>query len=149
MRQVISPFWANRFTNGLPYDIGPLSCLSCVSVCDIGVLWPNGWTDQDETWRAGRPRTWPHCVRLGQSSPFPKKETEACSPIFGPCLLWPNGWMKMPLGTEVHLGPGHIVLDGSQLPMNGAQQPLFSAHVYCGHGHPSQLLLSSCLFLLF
>ena len=22
--------------------------------------------------------------------------------------------------------------------------PIFSAHVYCGHGHPSQLLLSSC-----
>ena len=33
-------------------------------------------------------------------------------PIFGLCLLWPNGWMKMPLGTEVDLGPGHIVLDG-------------------------------------
>jgi len=31
-------------------------------------------------------------------------------PIFGPCLLWPNGWMKMPLGTEVDLSPGHIVL---------------------------------------
>ena len=26
------------------------------------------------------------------------------------------GWMKMPLGTEVDLGPGHIVLDGTQLP---------------------------------
>jgi len=27
--------------------------------------------------------------------------------------LWPNGWMdKMPLGKEVGLGPGHIVLDG-------------------------------------
>ena len=23
-------------------------CLSC-SVCNVGVLWPNGWTDQDET----------------------------------------------------------------------------------------------------
>jgi len=22
------------------------------------------------------------------------------------------GWMKMPLGKEVGLGPGHIVLDG-------------------------------------
>ena len=29
--------------------------------------------------------------------------------------------------------------------MKGTQQPaLFSAHVYCGHGRPSQLLLSSC-----
>jgi len=24
-------------------------CLSVLSVCDVGVLWPNGWTDQDET----------------------------------------------------------------------------------------------------
>jgi len=26
------------------------------------------------------------------------------------------GWMKTLLGTEVDLGPGHIVLDGAQLP---------------------------------
>ena len=25
------------------------------------------------------------------------------------------GWMKIPLGTEVDLDPGHIVLDGTQL----------------------------------
>jgi len=30
-------------------------CLSCPSVCDVGVLWPNGWLDQDESWLAGRP----------------------------------------------------------------------------------------------
>jgi len=53
--------------------------------------------------------------------------------------------MKTPLGTEVDLGPGHIVLDGVPVPAKGAQQPpLFSAHVYCGHGRPYQLLLSSC-----
>jgi len=40
-----------------------LSCLSCLSVCDVRALWTNGWTDQDETWRARRPRAWPHCVR--------------------------------------------------------------------------------------
>ena len=40
-----------------------LSCLSfCLSVCNVGVLWPNGWTDQVETWQAGRPRPRPHCV---------------------------------------------------------------------------------------
>jgi len=27
--------------------------LSVLSVCDVGVLWPNSWTDQDETWHAG------------------------------------------------------------------------------------------------
>jgi len=31
-------------------------CLSVLSFCDIGVLWPNGWMDQDETWHAGRRR---------------------------------------------------------------------------------------------
>jgi len=35
----------------------------CLSVCNVGVLWPNGRTDQDETWHAGRPRPWTHCVR--------------------------------------------------------------------------------------
>jgi len=55
--------------------------------------------------------------------------------------------MKTPLGTEVDLGPSHIVLDGVPAPaIKGAQQlSLFSAHVYCGHGRPSQLLLSCCL----
>ena len=46
-------------SNGLPYAIGllsVLSVLSCLSVCDVGVLWPNGSMDQDDTWRAGRPR---------------------------------------------------------------------------------------------
>ena len=42
------------------------------------------------------------------------------------------GWMKTPLGTEVDLGPGHIVLRE-----RGTAAPIFSAHVYCGHGRPS------------
>ena len=33
------------------------------------------------------------------------------------------GWMKTSLGTEVDLGPGHIVLDGVPAPAKGAQQP--------------------------
>ena len=28
----------------------------CLSVCNVGVLWPNGWTDLDTTWYGGRPR---------------------------------------------------------------------------------------------
>jgi len=28
------------------YAIGPVSCLSVLSVCNVGVLWPNGWADQ-------------------------------------------------------------------------------------------------------
>ena len=29
--------------NGSPYATRPLFCLSCLSVCNVGVLWPNGW----------------------------------------------------------------------------------------------------------
>jgi len=56
-----------------------------------------------------------------------------------------TGWMKMPVGAEVNLSPGHIVLDGvPALRETGTAAPIFSARVYCGHGRPSQLLLSSC-----
>jgi len=48
------------------------------------------------------------------------------------------------IGTEVGLCPGHIVLDGAQLPPK-EHGPRFSAHVFCGeNGRPSQLLLSTC-----
>ena len=32
-----------------------------------------------------------HIVLDGDTAPLPKKKTEP--PIFGPSLLWPNGWM--------------------------------------------------------
>jgi len=43
------------------------------------------------------------------------------------------GWIKMKLGTEAGLGPGHIVLDRNPAPLpTRAKQPHFSAHVYRG-----------------
>jgi len=45
-----------------------------------------------------------------------------------------DGCMKTPLGTEVDLGPGHIVLDGVPAPAKVAQQPpspLFAHLSYC------------------
>jgi len=79
-------------------------------VCDVRALWPNGGTDQDETWYAGRPRPWPHCVRWGPSSPSPKA-----------------GCINMSLGTDVGLSPGHFVLDGNPLPpaRKGAEPPQY------------------------
>jgi len=55
----------------------------------------------------------------------------------------------MSLGTEVDLGPDHIVLDGAQLicTKKGKHSPQFSAHVYCGR--PSQLLLSTCILFIY
>jgi len=45
-------------------------------------------------------------------------------PIFGHIYCGQMvGWMKTPLGTEVDLGPSHIVLDGVPAPVKGAQQP--------------------------
>jgi len=55
------------------------------------------------------------------------------------------------LEREVDLGPGHIMLDEDppSSPAKAAQQPpLFSDHVCCGYGRPSQLLLSSFSFIL-
>jgi len=44
------------------------------------------------------------------------------------------GWIKMTLGIDVGLGPGHIVLDRdpAPLPKKGAEPPQFLVHVYCG-----------------
>ena len=48
--------------------------------------------DQDATWYGGRPRPTRHFVRCGPSYPQKKGYTHS-HPIFGPCPLWPNGWM--------------------------------------------------------
>ena len=87
----LTDFWATVCKTVCPMlsDRCPV-CLSC-PVCNVGALWPNGWMDQDETWRAGRPRPWPYCVRWGPSSPSVKGAQP--HPIFGPYLLRPNGCM--------------------------------------------------------
>jgi len=42
------------------------------------------------------------------------------------------GWIKTPLGTEVNLGRGDVVLDGvAAAPFKSSIVPPFSAHVYC------------------
>jgi len=62
--------------------------------------------------------------KRGQSPPPPKK--------FCPCLLWPNGWMEMPLDMEVGFGSAHIALDGDPAPPKRGTAPHISADVYCG-----------------
>jgi len=104
--------------------------LSILSVCNVGVLWRNGWMDQDETWHGGMPRLWPHCVSWGPSSP----ENGHCPPFSAHVSCGQTaGCIKMPLGTEVGLGRGNIVLHGDSTPpqKKGAQQPPLSA-LYCG-----------------
>ena len=125
-----------------------LSVLSC-PVCDVRALWPNGWTDQGETWLAGRPRSRPHWVRRGPSSssskgaqPLPQYSAHVrCGQT--------AGWIKMPLGVEVGLGPGDIVLDEDPVtpPLKGAQPPIFGPCLLWPNGHQrqSQILLGSFL----
>ena len=55
--------------------------------------------------------------------------------------------MKTPVGTEVDIGAGHIILDGfPALRERGtAPPPSFRPmSIVAMHGRPSQLLLSSC-----
>ena len=75
-----------------------------------------------------------------------EKRAHPPHPIFGPCLLWPNGWMDEDAawyGSRPRPRP-HCTRRGPSSCERGTAAPLFSAHVYCGHGRPSQLLLSSC-----
>jgi len=80
-----------------------------------------------------------NCVRWGPSSP---KKGHSPPPIFGPCLLWPNGCMHQDTtcGTEEGLSLGDIVLDGdSAPPRKGAQQPPpLLAHVLWPNGWMDQ-----------
>jgi len=78
----------------------------------------------------------------------PEKREHPPHPIFGPCLLWPNGWMDEDAvwyGSRPRPRP-HSIRPDSSSRKRGTAASLFSAHVYCGHGCPSHLLLSSCLW---
>jgi len=90
-------------------------------------MWPNGWMDQHKTWHAGRPRSWPHCVRWGPSSPL--KAHSSDSPQFSAhiCCGQMAGSIKMLLDMEVGLGPGDFVLDGDPAPSQkgGRASPMF------------------------
>jgi len=56
------------------------------------------------------------------------------------------GWIKMPLGKEVGLGSGDIVLDGDPAPRKKhSSRPLFGPCLLLPNGGPSQQLLSSRL----
>jgi len=88
--------------------------------------------NQDDTWHGGRPQPRRRCVRR-EPSPPPQKGGGAPSPIFGPFLLRPNGWMHQgatwhggrpqPRGLSVRWGPSPLYKKG--------RSPQFSTHVYC------------------
>jgi len=94
----------------------------------------------------------------GASSPLPKKGTEP-PPQFTAYVYCGQtaGWIKVALGVEVGLDPGHIVQDGNPapLPKKGAEPPIFGPFLlwpngwmhqdatwYGGRPQPRQLLCS-------
>jgi len=71
------------------------------------------------TWYEGRPRPGQHCLRWEPNSPRPKGHSHICCGQMA-------GWIKMPLGTEVGLGPGDCFRWGPGYPpKKGAEPPNF------------------------
>jgi len=102
-------------------------------IFDTYLLWSNGWMNQDATWYRGRPRSRRYCVAWGTSS---RPQNRGQSPNFRPMSIvakrLANG---MPLGMEVGLSPGLIVLDVDPAPptkKGHSPPPQFSVHVYSG-----------------
>ena len=87
---------------------------------------------QDATWYGGRPLPTQDCVRYGPSYPQKRAHppTEFLAHVYCGQMA---GWIKMELGMDVGISPGHIVLDGDPalLPKRG-RSPQLSAHIYCG-----------------
>jgi len=120
------------------------SCLSVLSVCDVGALWPNGWMIRMKL--GMHVDLGPgHIVLDGDLAPLP----QTGPPIFGPYLLQPNGWMDQdatwygdrpqPRRLCVRWGPR------STLPKNGAEppSPIFG-HFCCGQTTAIPLHASRC-----
>jgi len=78
---------------------------------------------QDATWYGGKPRSRRRCVRWGRSYLQKKGQTHPTQFLSHVYCGQMAGWMKTRLGTEVALGPGHIVRPGPRSPAKGAQQP--------------------------
>ena len=69
---------------------------------------------------------WRHSVTWGTQIPLKRKSPR----IFGPCLLWPNGWMDKDATWYGARPRSRRHCDGDQAPPK--RGPHFSAHVYRG-----------------
>ena len=85
-------FWASVCKTVCP--MLPDRCLSVcpvLSVWNVGVLWPNGWMDQDATWHGGRSRPRPHCARWGPALPPPKMHNPPSFWLMSVVAKWLDG----------------------------------------------------------
>jgi len=91
------------------------------------LLWLNCWMDQDAIWYGGRPPPRPLCLRW-HLAPV---ENAHSSPHFSAHVYRGQtaGCIRIPLGTEIGLGPGDVVLDGDPVPPRKLDSSsYFSAH---------------------
>jgi len=62
-------FWATVCKTVRPMLSDHCPVCPVLSVCNVGVLWPNGWMDQDETWCGGIGLGPGHIVLDGDPAP--------------------------------------------------------------------------------
>jgi len=87
--------------------------------------------DEDATWYGGRPQPRRHCVRWG-----PRQKRAQHPPLnFWPMYCGQTAtWIKMPLGMEVDLGPGHIVRWAPPTKGHGPLAPIFGPCLLWSNG---------------
>jgi len=86
------PIFGRPFIKRFALRYRSVVCLSCLSVCLSVTL---VYCSQTAEWikmkrHGGRPWPRPHCVNMGTQLALQKGVQP---PIFGPCLLWTNGWL--------------------------------------------------------
>jgi len=120
----LANFWATvvkRFA--LCYRTVVLSVLSVLSVYNVGILWPNGRMDPNETLYGGRPRPLPHCVRWGPSSPQKGHDPSNFWPMY--VVVKGLNRSRCYLVRRYASAQATLFEMGIQLPLKGAQHSIF------------------------
>ena len=117
-----------------PYAIGPLSCLSVLSVTLLHCGQTVGWIKMKLGMQVGLGPG--HTVLDGDTAPLHERgrATQFSAHI---CCGQTAGWIKMALGMEVGLSPGDFVLYGTQRrPQRGAEllSPIFGPFLFWPNG---------------
>ena len=69
---------------------------------------------------------------MGTQLPLPKGAQPPPQFSAHICCGQTSGWIEVPLGSEVGLVSGHIVLDGDPLPSPNGLEPQILAYICCG-----------------
>ena len=118
--------------HGLAYR---MSYIMCIWLCDVDVFVTKCLTDRAGFWT----------TVTSNGSPYAAGALSCLSVTLVYCGQT-VGWIRIPLGTEVGLGPDDIVLDGdpSALRKEAQQPPRFGPCLLWPNGRPSQQLVSCC-----